>query len=100
MTSEPSTSTEISLEAERSILLQQALSQAGVIRVQKMKAGISLRKRQNSETCMKIAKHPLIPIVELLFLKCEKAANTMNKASFDMEDVKIKSILSNKSIYG
>ncbi|CAI2358182.1 unnamed protein product [Caenorhabditis sp. 36 PRJEB53466] len=86
MTSEPSTSS----SSDRNILLQEALTQAGVIKIQKQCATTSsnirssTRKLQISE---KIISHPLMPIVELLFKKCEDAVTKFDKKAFEMEDV-------------
>ncbi|CAB3399311.1 unnamed protein product [Caenorhabditis bovis] len=88
MSSEPSTSTEAkSLEEERAVLLQQALSQAGVNRAQKLKNGANQKRKADEAHVAAIKEHPLLPIVQLLFLKCEMAEQTFDKKYFEMDDV-------------
>ncbi|KAF1749077.1 hypothetical protein GCK72_025544 [Caenorhabditis remanei] len=87
MTSEPSTSSE-SLDAEKSALIQEALTKAGVIKIQKQSVSPpNIKNLKKSIQFERIAEHPLMPVVELLLKKCEDAATTYDRAPFEMEDV-------------
>ncbi|UMM43704.1 hypothetical protein L5515_019103 [Caenorhabditis briggsae] len=88
MTSEPSTSSG-TLDADCNTLIQEALAQAGLIKIERRSVSpTNIKVTKNSLLAEKISAHPLMPVVELLLRKCETAATTFDKSVFEVDDIK------------